>query len=984
MTPFVGRDPELAELLAAADEAARGHGSVALIGGEAGIGKTRLTVELADRLTRNGFAIARGGCRPADGPAFGPWATILSTLTGGAKDLPLIAEQPAAARAAGTVPAAADRSGLFAAASRRLRQAGTRPWLVVLDDLHWADRDTIALLGYLAVDVVALPVLLIGTYRDDELDDAELTFSVHPDRRLVLRGLDRPALDRAILGLTGVQLPPQQLATLHQRTSGNPFFAGEIVRLLRAEGSLRAAGLPMALPTSVRLVLDRRLARLSSSVVEILSAVAILGNEADEAVAAAVAGKDAASWDEAVRQAIDAGLIRRRAPHTVAFVHALIAEALRAAPGDRSRRDRHERAALALAAHNGARDREAAAIAGHLTAAAELGGPAAPAVEAAIAAAEAATATVANDAAVRHLTDALALLPRAPEVVDRDALLIRLGDACAAAGDPVGARTAFRDAARSARDSGDANSFAHAALGYAGGPVGFEVGWLDAEQIDLLRSALNMLDELDSSIRVALLARLSVALTHAESIPRRRELAEQAVAMARRIGDSPSLAGALAALCDAIAGPDDVAARLAAATEVADVGRSVGDRQTELLGRRLRLVALAESGDWPAVDREINAYAVAGEPLRQDRFGFYPPLWRAMRALMQGRYELSAELTCRAAAMADRAGSVNGLLLTASQHYDRLLQLGLRDEAWQVFTTALNDARLPTFSAVDHAVLRIPCAPDDEARDLLDGLIGDGRMARPMDSEWLGAMWVAGEAAVRTGHRAAAAAVHRQLQPYRRLFVIDGIGAACWGRVGDLLDRLGLLIEPIVPRRLPDAGSPVPASVFRCEGDAWLIDYAGRRVQVKDAKGLHDLAALLRAPGREIHVAELVGAAPDRSDAGPLADRRAIADYRRRLADLQEQLQQADADADPVRSERYRVERAALIDELGAVTGLGGRPRVASSATERMRKTVRFRIHTAIRHLSALHPEVGRHLQTAVRTGTFCSYRPERPVPWEF
>jgi hypothetical protein len=119
----------------------------------------------------------------------------------------------------------------------------------------------------------------------------------------------------------------------------------------------------------------------------------------------------------------------------------------------------------------------------------------------------------------------------------------------------------------------------------------------------------------------------------------------------------------------------------------------------------------------------------------------------------------------------------------------------------------------------------------------------------------------------------------------------------------------------------------------------------------------------------------------DRSDAGVVADRRALAAYRERLRELDQARE--DAAADPVRAERVEREREALLAELSSAAGLGGRPRVAGSQTERMRKAVTNRIRQAIDRVGEAHPELGRHLRASVSTGTWCGYQPERPVRWE-
>jgi hypothetical protein len=169
--------------------------------------------------------------------------------------------------------------------------------------------------------------------------------------------------------------------------------------------------------------------------------------------------------------------------------------------------------------------------------------------------------------------------------------------------------------------------------------------------------------------------------------------------------------------------------------------------------------------------------------------------------------------------------------------------------------------------------------------------------------------------------------------------------------------------------------------VFRLDGEVWALRYAGRAVQLRDAKGLHDLAQLIRHRGRDVAVHELVGAGPGNPGV-ELADPASVASYRQRLLDVAEELAEAESMHDLVRAERAAAERDALIDQLAAVTGLGGRARRADSDAERMRKAVGNRIRQALGRIEAAHPELGRHLRLSVRTGTFCRYEPDGEVHW--
>ena len=138
---------------------------------------------------------------------------------------------------------------------------------------------------------------------------------------------------------------------------------------------------------------------------------------------------------------------------------------------------------------------------------------------------------------------------------------------------------------------------------------------------------------------------------------------------------------------------------------------------------------------------------------------------------------------------------------------------------------------------------------------------------------------------------------------------------------------------------------------------------------------------LLRSPGTAVHVTELTGAPVTTTTAD--LDGTAVAAYRRRLLDIEEDLADADADHDTYRSEKLRIEQDFLIAQVTGAIGLGGRVRRSGDPTERARKAVTARIRDSIARITKVHPRLGRHLANAVRTGTWCSYQPEHPVHWE-
>jgi hypothetical protein len=282
------------------------------------------------------------------------------------------------------------------------------------------------------------------------------------------------------------------------------------------------------------------------------------------------------------------------------------------------------------------------------------------------------------------------------------------------------------------------------------------------------------------------------------------------------------------------------------------------------------------------------------------------------------------------------------------------------------------------------------------------------------DSEWLGTLSAAADAAILLDDLPQARRVFDLMAPYAGRLVVDGIAAACLGAVDDVLARLARLLgRPADALRHAEAalalydrvGMPLAAArlrrvldqppyvapsgrgqqgqgVFRRDGDLWLLRYAGREVRVADAKGLHDLHLLLRCAGQPLPVTTLVGGVAD----GPvdvLLDETARRAYKARLADLDEALEEAEAGGDGERASRALAERQALVDALAQATGLGGRSRASANDLERARQAVRARIRHVLSRLEPVHPELARHLASAVQTGARCGYLPESPVCWQ-
>jgi pimeloyl-ACP methyl ester carboxylesterase len=216
--------------------------------------------------------------------------------------------------------------------------------------------------------------------------------------------------------------------------------------------------------------------------------------------------------------------------------------------------------------------------------------------------------------------------------------------------------------------------------------------------------------------------------------------------------------------------------------------------------------------------------------------------------------------------------------------------------------------------------------------------------------------------------------------PSAELVPLDGDAHIPW--YGDARTTAGAALRFLggaSPGVAPDDGA-----AFLRRGDVWEIAYAGRTVHVKDSKGLRDLAVLLASPGEEVDAARLAsGGEPDaRSGADPVLDRTALEDCRSRLAEIDRLVEEAEANHDAGRAGALGAERDAILQEVRAATGLGGRPRRLGDAAERARKAVSGRIHQAIAGLRAVHPELADHLARSVATGLRCGYAPRPPLTW--
>ena len=598
LVPLVARAGVLAEVDSVLTAARAGRGALLTVTGEPGIGKTRLAEEAAGRAA--GFEIIWTWCpAAAGGAALRPWSRVVRVLAGRhAAVARLIADSPFLAALAD--PARAedrrDPEGARSQLSFDLTEviaaaAARRPVLVVIDDAHQADTSSLRLLAELAPALRTMPAVVLVTARDGDRD-----WHGRPDLRTALlrSGVvisPQPLADgdiaAVVAGVTGGPAGPALVRVIAERSAGNPFLVTELARQLAGQRTEPAAARAVV-PDSVRALAGARVAELTEAARDVLLAASVLGTRFRRDVLAMLAGVQPGALASALAAGGDARLLEPAGPGEDRFRHDLVRDAIFDSIPAAAREDLHARAGEVLASLAGrGRDVDDAEVAYHLVRAGTAA--AGPAAEYARRAGEAALAALAFEDAVHWHERAAASLTALRAGDDEQArAALRLGAARLAAGDLDGGRAGFRHAAERARRAGRPDLLARAALGLGGGPAGFEVGLLDGEQISLLEEARSELPDGQGALIALVTARLSIASTLLLPDSRRLELATEAVRRARSAGDDAALAAVLAALCDAIAGPDHCAARRAHATEIIDLAARLRDPVLGLLGRRGR------------------------------------------------------------------------------------------------------------------------------------------------------------------------------------------------------------------------------------------------------------------------------------------------------------------------------------------------------------------------------------------------------------
>ncbi|MGW3322057.1 BTAD domain-containing putative transcriptional regulator [Streptomyces virginiae] len=772
--PFVGREEELARLTAQAHRARVAGPAIALVTGEAGLGKSALLRALDERLRAEGWLVAFGRTTDAEGaPPAWAWVEALRAVAEAAPPepaaaaalAPLLAEDaPATAHAAGGEDVAAGRFRLHRAVGRWLvRAARGRPVAVLLDDLHWADAETLALLSGAADLPAGTALLLVGAYRPEDtegrLGDTLAGLARRAPARIALRGLAEEAVAELVRAVGGPRVDAEVLAALAERTGGNPFYVRESARLLGSEGSLVALS---EVPEGVRDVLRRRLGRLPEPVVSVLRLAAVAGRESDVEVlvGAADTGEDGVLG--ALEAGLLAGLLVEPEPGRVRFAHALVRDTLLA---DLSRlRSSRMHGRIAVCLERLAPDDVSALAHHHVRAASSA--TAAKAVAYCLRAARLAESRFAHDVAAALLAEAVECFERVPAESggDRDAerveLLGRLLRAQVRAGAVMAARTTRRTAIDRAVGAGRDDLLIAAFTAWTE-PTPWQTrpyGVVDGPVVELLERLLARPGHAPA-VRCLLLGAYAAELSDAK-VASVRAGAREALALAEGTGDPVLRAGALAALVKELDADLEWPERAALGGELERIGAAHELPAHQWYGMFIRSTASAAEGDVAGARRLVGRWTQFARTYRMPGPAAVGETVEATWAHVEGRFEEAERLYRHAAARMARQGSphAEGILAVAvatlrasqgrlAEHLPRLRQV------YAAFGPPAGDLL---------AVALAAAGEEQEAREVLD-------RAGPLRTDYFFKVFATFRAMtlVTLGERAGAEELYAALLPYR-------------------------------------------------------------------------------------------------------------------------------------------------------------------------------------------------------------------------
>ena len=1023
---LVGRELSLSRLDEWLRRAADGKRTSVLVTGESGIGKTSLVRASVSAAESRGAVVGWGTCvEGAVAPGYWPWTQAIQSLARSvgaerARDLAGVDAPLLASIASGfgeTLPGEAAEQSRFLLMDAVLRWldalALMRPVVVFIDDLQWADDSSLALVEFVARAPHPEAVCLIGAYRHHELSANHrprlASIAAHAEH-LHVDGISRPAVHRLVAQIVGSEISAEATEEIAQRTAGNPFFVRELALTV-----VRDAIDPLGVPSAIREAIERRVLRLPPRTMEVLEVSAVAGNVVVPDVVGATLAITSLDFESAISPAIGAGILASAGDGRFRFSHDLFRETLLAGIDAPRRVSLHQRIGDAL------EDRlrrggsvQPIELAYHFAAAIAVDGPDRAALWALEAAMHDSSALAFAEGAA-HLRRLRAAVADAGAALD-DRLLVDVllaeADALARAGSTLDAGGLLRMARGVADRCAEPSLIARAALALV--KLGARFAARRDQMVHELESALHAVTGVDVGLEAQLTAALARELQHSVPEDRHRAapLSQKALDLSREGGDAATLGACLLARHDVLWSPGHAEERVAVCLEIVTIARQMSDEERQAEGLLLLANAHLELGSaayLPLLESCLDIVVRLAQP----RHRYTLETRRAAVALLTGRLDEAAERIDAGTALGQRIREPDTANVAMSQRLELVHARGDRDElrsfardavvhwtgapvhahavAAGFFARAgdLDLTRVHVATVLDlgtwradrsylwsvfvRELSRAAVALDDRklAADLLDDLLPLGTSCG-----------VNGAVVAFAGsHAHTAATLVALLGRSREADSLFDLAAATYRRLG----ATGWLTELEADRRAHrDRGPGATGPSLRDGGAVWHIRFNGREATVPATKGLADIAMLVSHPGVDIHVLDLVEAADRSGSLGKLVDTRALASYRLRLTELDDDVAEAERHHDIGRVAQLAHERQAILDELGRVTGNTGQSRnFANHPAERARKTVTARVRDAIRHLDPIMAELAAHLDLTIVTGTYCRYRAESAVAWE-
>ncbi len=831
-TGVVGRILETEHLFGAlkATMAGEGHRLV-LLSGEPGIGKTTLAGDLAQRAHSDGATVLYGRSDEDLRVPYQPFVEALDDLVANAGDQALSAlDERHLSELSRLVPqvrrrlpeldkppstdAEAERHLLFGAVTAVLAElAQAAPVLLVLDDLHWADKPTVLLLRHLVATLDHARVLVVGTYRDSDLTAShpltEGLVALRTDLavdRLAVRGLDEGGVVALLEGLAGHEMDGAGIdlaRAVRRETDGNPFFTAEMLRYLAETDAIRqedgrwVAAVDLSsigLPESVREVVGQRVRSLGEDAHQVLTVASVMGRDFDVALLARAAERDRTVVSGVLQAAAAAQIVAdiEGASVRFTFTHALFQRTLYDELSASRRARTHRRIGELLEADCGDDPGDRIGELAHHWMAATKSVDVGKAARYAHRAGEQALTALAPDEAIRWFRQTVELL--AAEVPG-DALLhldalIGLGDAQRHAGDPEFRETLLA-AAASAAALEDTDRLVAAALANQRGMVS-GMGTVDVERISMLELALDALDDGDSAARARLLATLAAELSFRVDRGDLMALAVDAEEMARRLGDDAVLLRVLNLAFLPLWWPDNFDRTLASTQEALVLADRVGDPVAKFWAAMNRTMAMATSVDREGIDTALD---LAGA--RAQEIGLpYPILMvlqaRCAQVLLAGDADEADRLGMEALQIGMETGQPDAMMMFGANLISVRFHQGRIEEILPIIEQAAADnPGLPGFQAV-HALMLCECGRLDEARTMLEAARAEDfhRLTNGSISPTTTAFWAETTALLRDAD--AAAILYERMAPYETQGV--AAGGTFSGTMGMSLAHLAVVL----------------------------------------------------------------------------------------------------------------------------------------------------------------------------------------------